>query len=148
MTPPCVSFILFPEVKSVCIRETFLNELFDAMDDHVIIVEDDDVIKWKHFPRYWPFVRRMFSLICAWINAWVNNSEAGVLRRHRAHYDVIVMKSLNKKFGMDWFWKILPNGFVNMVLNGLSLSPLRRRFNAHHTSNHHHLYNYHHGNCR
>ena len=69
----------------------------------------DDVIKWKHFPRYWPFVRGihrspvnsphkgqwhgtlMFSLICAWINGWANNREAGDLRRHRAHYDVIVM---------------------------------------------------------
>ena len=69
----------------------------------------DDGIKWKHFPRYWPFVRGihrspvnsphkgqwrgalMFSLICAWINAWVNNREAGDLRRHRAHYDVIIM---------------------------------------------------------
>ena len=26
-----------------------------------------------------------------WINGWVNNPEAGDLRRHRAHYDVIVM---------------------------------------------------------
>ena len=69
----------------------------------------DAVIKWKHFPRYWPFVwgihrspvnsphkgkwrgALMFSLICAWINAWVNNRETGDLRRHRAHYDVIVM---------------------------------------------------------
>ena len=69
----------------------------------------DDIIKWKHFPRYWPFVRGihrspvnsphkgqwrgalMFSLICVWINGWVNNGDAGDLRRHRAHYDVIVM---------------------------------------------------------
>ena len=69
----------------------------------------DDVIKWKHFPRYWPFVRGIhrssvnshhksqwrgalvFSLICARINGWVNNSEAGDLRRHRTHYDVTVM---------------------------------------------------------
>ena len=69
----------------------------------------DDVIKWKHFPRYWPFVRGihrspvnsphkglwrgalMFSLICARSNGWVNNGEAGDLRRHRAHYDVTVM---------------------------------------------------------
>ena len=69
----------------------------------------DDVIKWKQFPRYWLFVRGIhrspvnsqhkgqwrgaliFSLICAWINGWVNNREAGDLRRHRAHYDVIVM---------------------------------------------------------
>ena len=33
----------------------------------------------------------MFSLICAWINGWVNNREAGELRRRRAHYDVNVM---------------------------------------------------------
>ena len=66
----------------------------------------DDVIKWKHFPRYWPFVQGihrftphrgqwrgalMFSLICAWINTWANNGEAGHLRRHRAHYDVNIM---------------------------------------------------------
>ena len=30
-------------------------------------------------------------LICDWINSRVNNIEAGDLRRHRAHYDVIVM---------------------------------------------------------
>ena len=69
----------------------------------------DDVIKWKHFPRNWPFVREihrspvnfphkgqwrgalMFSLIYAWINDWVNNREAGDLRRQHGHYDVIVM---------------------------------------------------------
>ena len=33
----------------------------------------------------------MFSLICARINSWVNNGEAGDLRRYRAHYGVIVM---------------------------------------------------------
>ena len=74
-----------------------------------VIPAHDDVIKWKHFPRYWPFVRGihrspvnsphkgqwrgalMFSLICTRINGWVNNGEAGDLRRHRAHYDVTVM---------------------------------------------------------
>ena len=62
------------------------------------------------FLCYWPFVRGihrspvnfphrglwrgalMFSLICAWINGWVNSGKAGDLRRHRAHYDVTVMK--------------------------------------------------------
>ena len=69
----------------------------------------DDVIKWKHFPRNWPFVRGihrspvnsphkgqwrgalMFSLIYVWINGWVNNREAGDLRRYLVHYDVTVM---------------------------------------------------------
>ena len=36
----------------------------------------------------------MFSLICVWINNWVNNSEAGDLRPYRAHYDVTVMLAL------------------------------------------------------
>ena len=68
-----------------------------------------DVIKWKHFPRYWPFVRGihrspvnsphkgqwcgalMFSFTCVWISGWVNNREAGDSRRHRADCDVILM---------------------------------------------------------
>ena len=75
----------------------------------IIFLTHDDVIKWKHFPRNWPFVREinrspvnfphkgqwrgalMFSLIYAWINDWVNNREAGDLRRQHGHYDVIVM---------------------------------------------------------
>ena len=69
----------------------------------------DDVIKWKHLARYWPFVRGihrslvnsphkgqwcgalMLSSICAWMNGWVNSLVAGDLRRRRAHYDVTVM---------------------------------------------------------
>ena len=69
----------------------------------------DDIIKWKHFPHYWSFVRGihwspvnsphkglwrgalMLSLIWAWISGWINNREAGNLRRLLAHYDVIVM---------------------------------------------------------
>ena len=35
----------------------------------------------------------MFSLICVWINGWVNKREADDLRRYRAHYDVIVMEN-------------------------------------------------------
>ena len=70
----------------------------------------DDAIKWKHFPRNWSFVwgihwspvnsphkdqwrgALMFSLICVCINDWINNRDAGDLRRYRTHYDVIVMR--------------------------------------------------------
>ena len=72
------------------------------------VISHDDVIKWKHFPRYRPFVRGihrslvyslhkcqsrralMFSLIYTWINGWVYNGEASDLRRHHAHYDVTI----------------------------------------------------------
>ena len=72
---------------------------------------------WRHqmetFSRYWPFVRGihrspvnsphkgqwsgalMFSLICAWINGWAKNCNAGDLGRHHAHYDVTIMKQLD-----------------------------------------------------
>ena len=33
----------------------------------------------------------MFSLICAWTDDWVNNRNAGDLRRHGAHYNVTIM---------------------------------------------------------
>ena len=36
-------------------------------------------------------------LISAWTKGWVNNHEAGDLRRHRAHYDVTVMKYLTNR---------------------------------------------------
>ena len=73
----------------------------------------DDVIKWKHFPRHWPLCgeftgHRWIPLTKAsdaelwcflWsaplINGWVNNRETGDLRRHGAHYDVIVMHQNN-----------------------------------------------------
>ena len=38
----------------------------------------------------------MFSLICAWINGWVNNREGGDLRRHRAHYVVTFMYEIEQ----------------------------------------------------
>ena len=37
----------------------------------------------------------MFSLVCAWINGWVNNREAGDLRHHRAQYDVTVIQLIH-----------------------------------------------------
>ena len=39
----------------------------------------------------------MFSLICVWINGWVNSREAGDLRRHRGHYDVNVMTEMEPR---------------------------------------------------
>ena len=37
----------------------------------------------------------MFSWIYAWRTGWINNHEAGDLRHHRAHYDVIVILFIN-----------------------------------------------------
>ena len=67
-----------------------------------VSVAHDDIIKWKKFLHYWPFVQGihrslvnsphkgqwrgalMFSLICTWIYGWVNIREPGT------HYDITV----------------------------------------------------------
>ena len=91
------------DVLSPCVAESSTVTVLIMQDKwlHVFRAEGfhDDVIKWKHFPRYWPFARSpvnsphkgqwrgalMFSLIYVWINGWINN---------RAHYDVIVMSTI------------------------------------------------------
>ena len=70
---------------------------------HSFLESHDDVMRWKHFPHYWPLMREihrwpvnspykdqwcralMCSLICAWINSQVNNHGAGDLRCHCTH---------------------------------------------------------------
>ena len=98
------------------IRDVFENRLLNAIcylgssDKHIDCQAHDDVIKWKHFPHYWPFARGIhrsqvdsphkgqwralvFSSIFAWTNGWVNNQDAGDSRHHCAHYGVTVMQT-------------------------------------------------------
>ena len=99
----------------------------------------DDVIKWKHFPRYWPFVlgihrwpvnsphkgqwrgALMFSLICAWTNGWVNNREAGDSRRHRARYHITVM-----------YWSFSGECILFSLFTRSMATPVIWRHGAHH----------------
>ena len=75
----------------------------------VITSTHDDIITWKHFrvtvllcgeftgslvnyphKGQWRGAL-MFFIICAWTNGWVNNRDAGYMRRHRANNDVTEM---------------------------------------------------------
>ena len=78
-------------VAHICLRDLYHHSLNQCQNIH------GDVSKWKHFPCYWPVVRwihrspvnsphkgqwrgaLIFSVICAWINGWVNNRVAGDL---------------------------------------------------------------------
>ena len=96
-------------------------------------LRQDDVMKWKYLPRYWPFVRGIhrwpvgapqkdqwcgalkFSLICAWTNDWTTNWYAGDLRRRRGHCDVTVIFQVKQynfhlfiaNVQRDQYWYIL-----------------------------------------
>ena len=121
-----------PLSESMLIRfiDAYMHVLSNGRHTVLIWLDQIDSISnteswWRHqleyFPRYWPFVRGihrspvnsphkdqwrvalMFSLICAWINSWVNNREAGDLGRHSVHYDVTVMENPQTYF--DWKMK-------------------------------------------
>ena len=85
-----------------------------------VVLSHSDVTKWKHFPRYWFFVRGihrtpmnspnksqwsgvlMFSLTSVWTNNWVNNRDASDLRRHHAHYEVTIMHLVSSHYLSHW----------------------------------------------
>ena len=90
-------------------RKSLYSSMLYILRCYASSLPHDDVIKWKHFPRYWPFVRGIhrpsvnsphkgqwrgalvFPLICAWTKGWAIDRDAGDLRRHLAHYTVTVM---------------------------------------------------------
>ena len=94
----------------------------------------DNVIKWKHFPRYWPFVRGIhrspldsphkgqwhaaltFYLISAWTYDWVNIPDAGDLRRHRAYYPVTVMWQIIRRNVIAKPWHVMRPRQSNWLL--------------------------------
>ena len=98
----CIAiYFMFNLMMFLCKMPTILSGpnvsiIYSSGTNHRAL-QHDDVIKWKHFRHNWPFVRvihrstvnsthkgqwrgaLMFSLICTWINGWINNREAGDL---------------------------------------------------------------------
>ena len=87
--------------------KTFLRKLIIILE--TIILQLTVIIHWCNSAAWWRHQMEtfsallaphkgqwrgamMFCLICVWIDGWVNNGEAGDLRRYRAHYDVTVMQ--------------------------------------------------------
>ena len=128
-----------------CMTVSFMQQISKSTNTYTGHKNHDDVIKWKYFPRYWPFVREihrspvnfphkgqwrgalMFTLICARKNGWVNNGEAGDLRRYLAHYDVIVMTMIINDalycwipFPLKWYYNCIKwNQTLQLTSNGL-----------------------------
>ena len=83
-----------------------------------------------------------FLFICAWINGWVNNREAGDLRRYSPHYDVTVMWCTVIHSGIWLTYTDVPSGrradqnilffkitFINPVINLTIMSSNNRVLN-------------------
>ena len=105
------------------------------------IVSHDDVIKWKHFPRYQlfregnhrspvysPHTGRwrgalILSLICAWTNGWANIQDAGDLRCNRAQY----ANTLMPKASRDNPYKTDTQSYVTWMLCLIYPGELKKR---------------------
>ena len=116
ITLKCPTVTKDPNFNICVTKESPFQKIKHATKDY------DDVIKGKPFPCYWPFVRLihrspvnsslkgqwrgvlMCSLISAWANGWVNNRNAGDLRRHRAHYNFIIMTTRGPLLSRGQVW--------------------------------------------
>ena len=108
----CVCVCLF-----VCVNIYWTLYWVEALSS-----KHDDVIKWKPFSRYWPFVRGihrppvnslhkgqwrgalMFSLICAWINGSVNYREDPLWRHCNGKRMMHGYITLSGRSGLDLFY--------------------------------------------
>ena len=79
LTPPCENICILIKISL-----TFLAKGPIANNPALVWI-----MAW-HRKGQWRGVF-VFSLICAWTNGWANNRDAGDLRRHCTHHDVIVM---------------------------------------------------------
>ena len=81
---------------SVYVRKQSRGCCASELNGNILVQLHDDVIKWKHFPRYWPFVRRIpitkDSDAELWCFHW-SDRHTDDLRCHRAHYDVTVIRN-------------------------------------------------------
>ena len=89
--------------------DVFINgfNTFQHTTDHSVqqwlpdcVCPHDDAIKWKHFSRYWPFVR-----VCAG-NSLVTGefpSQKPVTRSFNVFFDLRLNKRLSEQLGGRWF---------------------------------------------
>ena len=83
------NFSIFYQLDHICCQKTIPCTFSERCR---LICSADYVFSFWSFPAQRP-VTRMFSLICIWLNGWVNNREAGDLRRYSGYYDVTVLTS-------------------------------------------------------
>ena len=89
------SLYVLPWKYNYCFRllKYLLKCLFkSSMVSHMSMTFHDDVIKWKHFPRYWPFVRE-----------FTGPGEFPAQRPVTRSFDVFFDPRLNKRLSKQWW---------------------------------------------
>ena len=97
----CEAFILAPHKWDIyaTVLTPVCNDMMTSSNENIFRVTGllcGEFTGPGEFPTQRPVTRRfgvffLFCFIRVWINGWVNNREAGDLRRYRAHFDVTIM---------------------------------------------------------
>ena len=85
-----VKFVFVSNVTEVCFHSRIVN--YSALEE----VMHDDVSKWKHFPRHWPFVRVIHR-------SPVNSPHKGQWHGALNFFHLALNKRLNKQSRRRWF---------------------------------------------
>ena len=88
---PALNFILWENIDPKC--RGYLQSVGIKAPG---LWKHDDVIKWKHFPRYWPFVRGIHR-------SPVNSPQRPVTRSFDVFLDLGLNKRLSKQSRRRWF---------------------------------------------
>ena len=96
----------------------------------------DDVIKWNHFPRYWPFVRGIHR------SRWIPRTQRPVTRSFDVFFDLRLNKRLSKQPWGWWFetppwslWRQCNGEFIWDVLSKTGPYHMRLKYYPfHHAS--------------
>ena len=91
---------------------------------HVVSFLNDDVIKWKHFPRYWLFVRVIHRL----------HAQSSITLSFDVFFDLLLNKRLSKQSWCWWFetpwhsfWRHCKCDTETVCAGRWNLSPWRTR---------------------
>ena len=73
-----------------------VGQVIEQLQGNTLDINHDDVIKWKHFPHYWPFVRGIHR-------SPVNSPQRPVTRSFDVSFDLRLNKRLSKQPWCWWF---------------------------------------------
>ena len=78
------------------LRQNNKNFISQQTPHNFLALTHDDVIKWKHFLHYWPFVRETTG-------HWWIPSQRPVTWSFEVFFDLHLNKRFSKQFGLWWF---------------------------------------------
>ena len=87
----CRNSLFVYHIDTILLRHTKIHDGVETFSALLALVREFTGHQWIACTKVSDAEIWYFLWSATWLNGWVNNREAGDWRRHRTHYDVIVM---------------------------------------------------------